>query len=79
MVSGSNQRNSFSLVKIICGTCCYGLYTIHSKVPYVCLFSGDESILLQKWIESKLGNKYTRALIFWISSWSMDLWCKHLG
>lgn len=23
---------------------------------------GDESILLQDWIESKLGNKYTRAL-----------------
>lgn len=40
---------------------------------------GDESILLQNWIESKLGNKYTRALIFWISSWSMDLWCKHMG
>lgn len=34
---------------------------------------GDESILLQNWIESKLGNKYTRALIFWISSWSMDM------
>lgn len=25
---------------------------------------GDESILLQNWIESKLGNQYTRALMF---------------